>query len=58
MYIKLACEGLPKNLFQISFNNHVQHWSVKFNRREAQSLKALKYVVRLPHSVRGLGKSR
>ena len=26
--------------------------------REAQSLKALKYVVRLPHSVRGLDKSR
>ena len=58
MYIKLAYEGLPKSLFKFLLIIMSGIGLLSLIGRETQYLRALKYVVRLPHSVRGLGKSR
>ena len=56
MYIKLTLEELPKNIikFALKIMSGIGLF-ISLIGRESQSLKALKYVVLLPHSVRGLG---
>ena len=54
MYIKLTWEELPKNLFKFVLKIMSGIGLLSPIGGEVQSLKALKYVVRLLHSVRGL----
>ena len=56
MYIKLTLEELPKNIikFVLKIMSGIGGFISSIG-REGQSLKALKYLVRLLHSVRGLG---
>ena len=59
MHIKLTLEELPKNIikFVLKIMSGIGLFISSIGRK-GQSLKGLKYVVRLLHSVRRIGKSR